>query len=139
MRDQLFVNLLGTAPPFVLTALLVCMVMAGTLVMLFRHVETAAGPARIGWTALTALVAGVGVWTTHFVAMLGYRPDLALVYDEPTTFLSAVAGVAFVGGPIAGSFFVDVRWRGFMGGIAGLGVGAMHFTGMSALQGCLVA
>lgn len=139
MRDQLFVNLLGTAPQSVLTALLVCMVMAGTLVLLFRHVETAAGPARIGWTALTALVAGVGVWTTHFVAMLGYRPDLALVYDGPTTFLSAVAGVAFVGGPIAGSFFVDVRWRGFMGGIAGLGVGAMHFTGMSALQGCLVA
>ena len=138
MRDYVFLNLLGTAPQFVLTALLVCATMAGTLVLLFRHVETTTGRPRLGWTALTALVAGVGVWTTHFVAMLGYRPDLSLVYDGVTTFLSAVVGVVLVGGPIAASFFVPARFRPVAGGFAGLGVGAMHFAGMSALQGCLI-
>ncbi|WP_299820271.1 EAL domain-containing protein [uncultured Jannaschia sp.] len=139
MREYVFLNLLGTAPIYVLTALLVCMVMAGTLILLFHHIDSTSGRIRIGWAALSALVAGVGVWTTHFVAMLGYRPDLTLVYDGLTTFVSAVAGVALVGGPIAASFFVTGWRRATAGAFAGLGVGAMHFTGMSALQGCLLA
>jgi diguanylate cyclase (GGDEF)-like protein len=129
-------ELLGTSVEFVLTALVVCAVMAATLVLLLNHVREASARTHLGWVALVALVAGIGVWTTHFVAMLGFRPDAALSFDAATTLFSALVGVALVGGPIASSCFAEGARKAACGALAGAGVGAMHFTGMAALEGC---
>ena len=86
-----------------------------------------------------SVVAGIGVWTTHFIAMLGYRPDIALGYDPGFTLASALVGIALIGGPLAATVLVRRRWQKILlGAAAGAGVGAMHFTGMSALQGCAI-
>ncbi|MCB8837020.1 EAL domain-containing protein [Aurantimonas sp. VKM B-3413] len=126
--------------PLVLTALFVCVTMAAILVYLIRRAQAVRSSRRYFWMTTIALVAGVGVWTTHFVAMLGFRPDTALGYDLTVTLASLAIGVVGVGLPMALTVIVARRWqRGVLGALAGAGVGAMHFTGMAALQGCLTS
>ena len=85
----------------------------------------------------TAVVAGTGVWTTHFVAMLGYRTDLVLSYNLATTLASAAAAVLAVGMPLAFSIVCPPGWiRLAAGAASGLGIGVMHISGMAALENC---
>lgn len=70
--------------------------------------------------------------------MIGYRPDAALTYDLALTTISIIVGITLVGLPIAASLFVESEHlRVGLGVVAGLGVAAMHLTGMSALENCL--
>lgn len=124
---------------YVLAALIVATVMAATIMILARRVTKLRGTQRTLWAALLASVAGIGVWTTHFVAMLGFRPDMMLAYDSGMTLASAMVGILCVGGPLAIS--CHLRWRAarvVCGVLSGLGVGAMHFTGIQALRGCAI-
>jgi signal transduction histidine kinase len=86
---------------------------------------------RAMWTAVAAVVAGCGVWATHFVAMLAFRPGLPLAYDVTLTIASVVVAVStiWVGLLLA----LRRAWRAAGGAVIGLAVGAMHFVGMSAL------
>ena len=123
---------------FILTAAVVCVAMGATLVLLRRNLLVSEGINRKAWMVWIAIISGLGVWTTHFVAMIGYRPDAALTYDLPFTALSVGVGIVCVGLPLAFAWNTTVRRRAaFLGALSGLGVAAMHFTGMSALQGCL--
>jgi len=86
---------------------------------------------RNAWVAGAAVVTGSGVWATHFVAMLAFKPGLPINYDVGITMLSVVVAIAFS----AAGFHVARRQGGALGGaIVGLGVGAMHYTGMAALE-----
>jgi diguanylate cyclase (GGDEF)-like protein len=136
MTASLFQAAAAHSSGFVATALTICVVAGWLLAELLRRSETK--PARrLRWQGGTALVAGLGVWTTHFIAMLGYRPDMALGYDGPTTAASALIAVLAVGVPFAASARpTGWRRRTGLGALAGLGIGAMHYTGMLALEGC---
>jgi len=70
----------------VLLAGLVCLLASFTAFSLLRR---AASPdKRSGyWLVATALVTGFGVWATHFIAILAFRPGLAIGYDPVLTFL----------------------------------------------------
>lgn len=48
---------------------------------------------RFAWLALAAFVSGTGIWSTHFVAMLAYQPDLPMGYDAALTLLSVLAAI----------------------------------------------
>ncbi len=121
----------------ILTALGVVSVMSATVVILARRASGRTGGERTFWALSLAGVAGIGVWTTHFVAMLGFRPDLVLGYDLGVTLVSAILALTCVGGPLAATCYLRApRARLLCGVVAGLGVGLMHFTGMRALQGC---
>lgn len=123
---------------FVLTSFVNCVVAGWLLAKLMRRVADTNPARRPQWLAGTAVVAGLGVWTTHFVAMLGYRPDLMLSYGGLTTAVSAVVAVLAVGVPLAVTPLLGSwRWRATLGAVAGLGVGAMHYAGMMALEGCI--
>ena len=125
---------------FVATALVVCAIMSAIVLTVLDRASSVDGSLRYKWMAVSAAVAGLGVWTTHFVAMLGFRPDIVLGYDPMVTIVSMFVGILFVGLPLAATVLVQTRAaRMALGAIAGLGVGAMHFTGMSALQGCLAS
>jgi diguanylate cyclase (GGDEF)-like protein len=122
----------------VLAAATICTLSAWLTVHLLRKAEAAPANRRVRWLTGTALAAGLGVWTTHFMGMLGYRTDVILGYHYGTTVLSAVIAVIAVGVPFALSALPRSRLsRGFLGAMSGLGIGAMHITGMSALEGCL--
>lgn len=122
---------------FVLAAVTICALSAWLMVHLLRKAEAAPRARQVRWLFGAALAAGLGVWTTHFMAMLGYRTDIILGYHFGTTVVSAVIAVIAVGLPFALSALPSSRsLRGAFGAVAGVGIGAMHVTGMAALQGC---
>ncbi|GGE08353.1 bifunctional diguanylate cyclase/phosphodiesterase [Aureimonas endophytica] len=136
--ETLFTLAVAHSPSFVAGAAVICLTTGWFLASLLTQMEEA-WPRRQPYRLVaTAMVAGLGVWTTHFVAMLGYRPDVAVEYDPAITFASATIAVLAVGLPLAVSATVSrAGARLVLAGLAGLGIGAMHATGMAALSGCL--
>ncbi len=122
---------------FVFAAVVICLVAGWLIADLMRTIGDAELVHRYRWLAGTAVVAGLGVWTTHFVAMLGYRPDMVLSFDDTTTIFSALIAVLVAGLPLAvARLFPSWRIRAVAGAIAGLGIGGMHYAGMAAIEGC---
>jgi NO-binding membrane sensor protein with MHYT domain len=97
----------------------------------------ASGRSRRNWLLTAASAIGTGIWTMHFVAMLGFSVSgTEIRYDVPLTILSLLVAMVVVG---AGVFAVGYgRDRGralFLGGLTtGLGVASMHYLGMVALR-----
>ena len=86
------------------------------------------------WTGLAAVVAGLGIWSTHFVAMLAYLPGLPIGYDLETTLLSVGAAVVVTGLGWAAALG-ERRGMALLGGaVVGAGVGTMHYIGMAAVE-----
>lgn len=94
---------------------------------------------RAWWLTMAALaIGGTGIWTMHFVAMMGFSVvGLPIRYDVGLT--AASAGLAI--GAVGIGLFIVMRGtkaktvRVIVGGLfAGLGVAAMHFTGMYAMH-----
>ncbi|MFJ8052701.1 MHYT domain-containing protein [Streptomyces luteogriseus] len=92
---------------------------------------------KAGWLALGAASIGCGIWTMHFIAMIGFHVEETRVrYDAATTVLSLLVAVAVVG---VGVFIVGHRGTGGVtlavaGAITGLGVAGMHYLGMAAMR-----
>ncbi|WAJ27289.1 EAL domain-containing protein [Antarcticirhabdus aurantiaca] len=125
---------------FVLLAACVCTLMAILVVTFGEHARGMRGRRRIGWLAAIAVIAGFGVWTTHFVAIIGYRPDIVWSFDLRLTLASALLSILLAGGPLALAAIMRRRAASMAcGATAGLGIGAMHFTGMAALEGCVAS
>ncbi|MFF3074994.1 MHYT domain-containing protein [Kitasatospora sp. NPDC057904] len=97
----------------------------------------ATGTGRRNWLLTAAAAIGTGIWTMHFVAILGLTVDgTELRYDVPLTMLSLAVAIMVVG---AGVYAVGYgRQRALailLGGLGtGLGVAAMHYTGMAAIR-----
>jgi NO-binding membrane sensor protein with MHYT domain len=96
-----------------------------------------AGFARGRWLCLAAVAVGAtGIWTMHFIAMLGYTiPGQQILYNVPLTIASMLIAIAVVG---VGLFIVGFGNGGLTplvagGAIVGIGVAAMHYLGMSAM------
>jgi diguanylate cyclase (GGDEF)-like protein len=88
---------------------------------------------RAAWVLLTGLVAGCSIWATHFIAMLSYSTGLKAGFLP----LGTLASLLIAGIFMAGAFGAAAFARGAAGKVAGgvltsLGVGAMHYVGMSA-------
>jgi diguanylate cyclase (GGDEF)-like protein len=86
------------------------------------------------WAALAAVVSGLGIWATHFVAMLAYEPDVPVGYDFTTT-LASVAAAVLVTGMGWGIALIKRPAMALMGGaVIGAGVATMHYIGMAAVE-----
>ncbi|MFJ2433244.1 MHYT domain-containing protein [Streptomyces anulatus] len=90
-----------------------------------------------GWLALGAAAIGSGIWTMHFVAMMGFHvAETPVTYDLQQTVLSLVVAIVVVG---AGVFVVGYRGATRTALLAaglttGLGVAAMHYIGMASMR-----
>jgi NO-binding membrane sensor protein with MHYT domain len=95
------------------------------------------GRSRRNWLLVGATAIGAGIWTLHFIAMLGFGVIGSSVrYNVPLTLLSLVLAIVVVG---MGIFIVGYgRSRTvslLLGGLLmGLGVATMHYSGMAAVQ-----
>ncbi len=96
------------------------------------------GSARIRWLVVAAFSIGItGIWVMHFIAMLGFAiPGETIRYNVPVTLLSMLLAVAFVliGLLVVGRGKATVRRLLIAGVVTGLGVAAMHYTGMLAMR-----
>ncbi len=93
------------------------------------------GPAAVLWTAFGALAMGSGVWAMHFIGMLALEVPIPLGYESRLTTLSAVPVVLATGATLWLLARRATHTGAVMaGGILGLGMVAMHYLGVHALQ-----
>ncbi|MFB8237048.1 MHYT domain-containing protein [Kitasatospora purpeofusca] len=92
---------------------------------------------RLGWLLLGAAEIGCGIWTMHFLAMLGFTVSgSTILYNVPLTLCSLVLAIVVCG---LGILYVGYRPRRLStlligGTVMGLGVAAMHYLGMAAMH-----
>ncbi|MFY1631944.1 MHYT domain-containing protein [Solwaraspora sp. WMMB335] len=93
---------------------------------------------RTWWLVLAAFaIGGTAIWTMHFMAMLGFGVvGTQIRYDTAVTTASALIAIVSVG---IGLFLVGIGRPSLVkiltgGMITGLGVAAMHYTGMAAMR-----
>ncbi|WP_043684847.1 MHYT domain-containing protein [Streptomyces xylophagus] len=95
------------------------------------------GASKRNWLTLASVAIGSGIWTMHFVAMLGFSVEgTPIRYDVPLTVLSLLMSIGVVAAGVftAGYGRSRVTSVAFGGIGTGLGVAAMHYTGMAALD-----
>ncbi|MDB5452975.1 MAG: integral rane sensor hybrid histidine kinase [Caulobacteraceae bacterium] len=90
---------------------------------------------RWSWLALAGLVAGSGVWATHFIAMLAYQPSLRIGYEVIGTAASLLFAIAGMGVAFSLTLLPGRRAEVLAGGaIAGLTIAGMHYIGIAAVR-----
>ena len=118
-------------------AALICVISMVTAFRFKDMARKANGSMRLRWLAVCALVAGGGVWATHFMAMLAYSPGLPLAFDLELTLLSLAVAVLGLGG----GFWIAIRSKPSIalagGALAGLSVAAMHYIGTASVRSAL--
>src|SRR6202047_3954772 len=128
----------GTYNPYLVAlSILVASFASYTALDLSGHAGPARGFARRVWLVAAAIAMGGGIWSMHFVAMLAFIMPMPMSYDIGLTTLSLVVAMFVTGG----GFYVISRQSGsplrlvLSGIFMGLGIAAMHYTGMAAMRG----
>ncbi len=114
---------------------LVAVLAAWTALDLFRQVRSRQGATRLVWLAIAATAMGGGIWSMHFIAMLGSESGLAVRYDPTLTIASFL--LAVIGSSLA--FLIAAGRPGrrrmvLAGAVMGASICAMHYVGMAALR-----
>jgi len=113
---------------------LICLLASYTAFSLAGRAVEASRRSRLAWIATAGVATGSGVWATHFIAMLAFQPDLPVTYALDRTILSIVIAALVSGLGLAVAMIPFLATRILGGLIIGAGIGAMHYTGMSAVH-----
>jgi PAS domain S-box-containing protein len=122
--------------PLVALSILIAICASYTALTLAGRVTVARGRTRLVWLLGGSIAMGSGIWSMHFVAMLAFHLPVTIAYDVPLVALSYLAAVA------ASAFALFVASRPKVGTVRllaaglllGLGVVAMHYTGMASVR-----
>jgi diguanylate cyclase (GGDEF)-like protein len=119
----------------VLVAVLICALTAWTAWYLYSTASQSLGLRRQAWILQTAVVAGSGIWATHFIAMLAFRSTLPITYDPLLTLWSLLIAISVtgIGFCVIGSESSKVRILA-ASAVIGLGIATMHYSGMNAMN-----
>ena len=90
---------------------------------------------RFAWITAAAMAMGGGIWSMHFIAMLAFSLPLTVYYSLPVTLVSLLIAIAVTGL----GFAIIAGGHGLprllvAGSVMGVGIAAMHYTGMSAMR-----
>ncbi|MHC2373016.1 diguanylate cyclase (GGDEF)-like protein [Bradyrhizobium diazoefficiens] len=112
----------------------VCLLASAAAISLFQRARAASGGARVSWIALDVVVAGCGIWATHFIAMQAYGPGAGGAYnirDRSVADLRDCGHLRRAEHLVSATRTIPVALGG---AVVGGGVAAMHYTGMMALE-----
>jgi diguanylate cyclase (GGDEF)-like protein len=113
----------------------ICWLASAVAISLLHRARASQGRTRAVWVGLDAAVSGCGIWATHFVAMLAYDPGTGAGYNIPITLISLVFAIAISAVGLGIASLDDRQSTVALGGaVVGIGVAAMHYTGMMALE-----
>ncbi|QLF70961.1 EAL domain-containing protein [Peteryoungia desertarenae] len=122
-------------PVSLIFAVLICVSGSLLTMRLFARVRATRSTARWSWLALASVVGGASIWTTHFVAMMGYDAGVATGYDPKLTLLSLILAMSVTAIGFAISASAGQSGLVEAGGVVvGLGVASMHYIGMAGYQ-----
>jgi NO-binding membrane sensor protein with MHYT domain/nitrogen-specific signal transduction histidine kinase len=106
------------------------------LVLAARVAATSGSSTSRYWLIGGALSMGSGIWSMHFIGMLAFRLPIPMSYNIPITVLSLL-----IAGVVSGFALYTVSRRSLSTGrlacaglLMGLGIAAMHYTGMAAME-----
>ena len=114
-------------------AAFVCVAMSVVCSIMLSRMNATTGLLKRIWIAGTALILSAGIWTTHFISMLAYEPGVGFVFDVFWTVTSLGISILFNLTAIA-LIAANRPWLRLLGATTlGLGIGAMHYSGMSGI------
>ena len=117
---------------FVVVAGVLCLFACFTAMSTIARARACKGRLCVIWLVAAGLVAGAGIWGTHFIAMLAYRSGLPVGYDAGLTALSVVIAATLCG---VGFGLALSRFGAIVGGaVTGAAISAMHYVGMAAVR-----
>jgi NO-binding membrane sensor protein with MHYT domain/two-component sensor histidine kinase len=97
-----------------------------------------AGRHRQEWLLVVAgaLVIGLGIWSMHFIGMLGFHLPIVVSYDVWITLLSLAMAVAGCGASLVLVNSGVLSTGKLLGGgtLIGFAIVSMHYTGMAAMR-----
>jgi diguanylate cyclase (GGDEF)-like protein len=128
---------IGTYNSWLVTlSFLVAVCVSYTALNLASRVATAQRKYVRLWLAGGAFAMGVGIWSMHFIGMLAFSLPIPLAYDVPLTLASLVVAILVSGFAlgIASRPQGGVRRLATGATIMGLGIAAMHYSGMEAIR-----
>lgn len=123
---------------FVLASLAIAMIAAFSGLSLTQGVSRMSETVRKITVSASAVILGWGIWSMHFVAMLGLSLPIAFYFDPLVTLISALTAILFMGLALVIVHF-GRRTRGkivIAGTVVGIGIPVMHYIGMSGMELC---
>ena len=128
----------GHNPWLVAISLVVALVAGATGLSLTRDMSAKTVDQRKLAVALAAVALGGGIWSMHFIAMLGLRLPILFYYDAAITLASALIAILMVALALVLLHFLprSPRIIALAGAIVGVGILAMHYVGMAGMQLC---
>ena len=124
-------------PGLVLLSVIVAVLTSG-MALQTAHIARIADSARYRNLAIGtgAVALGGGIWTMHFIGMLAFQLPTLVKYSATITLLSSLPGFAAAALALRILSSPDVSFMRLLGAgmLVGLGIGAMHYSGMAAMQ-----
>ncbi|TKJ69098.1 histidine kinase [Pseudomonas viridiflava] len=123
-------------PSLVMISVLIAVLASYTALDLAGRVASAKGRAVHCWIAGGAIAMGIGIWSMHFIGMLAFVLPFKLGYDIPLTLCSLLIAMVSSGFALwlVNQPQMPVLQWGLGALFMGLGISAMHYTGMAALR-----
>jgi NO-binding membrane sensor protein with MHYT domain/CheY-like chemotaxis protein len=120
----------------VLVSLAVAILASYTALTLALRIRVATRQAAPAWLLGGGFVMGTGIWAMHFVGMLALTLPVEIAYDVGVTLFSLLIAI------VVSTFALHIasrqqvgRWALVVAGIAmGVGICAMHYVGMAAIE-----
>ena len=104
---------------------------------LVDRLKDARGRVWFGWLIGGATADGIGIWSMHFTAMLGYRLPLPVQYDWPTVAISLLVGIFGSAAALIALSQSEIGWLCTWGAgifMGGMGISGMHYSAMAAMR-----
>src|SRR5229473_1172126 len=130
-------TVIGTYDPYLVALSFVVACLASYAALdLGGRIKASRGWARLAWLATAAIAMGGGIWSMHFIAMLAFFMPMPVSFDFGLTILSLVVAIGVTG---VGFFVIGTRQATALqfvpsGIVMGIGIVAMHYTGMAAAE-----
>ncbi|SMX32095.1 MHYT domain-containing protein [Actibacterium lipolyticum] len=126
------------SPLLVLASFAVALMAAFTGMSLTKGISNQPLAERKLSIVMAAIALGGGIWSMHFVAMLGVRLPVLFFYDALTTLISALIAILMAGVALLIMHFLPrtPSSTNIAGTILGIGIATMHYVGMSGMQNC---
>jgi diguanylate cyclase (GGDEF)-like protein len=120
----------------VIVSVIVAILASYTALDLATRISASRGEAQRVWLSGGAFSMGMGIFSMHFVGMLAFSLPIAVGYDVITTLLSLAIAIVVSGFALFIVSRETLGVRRLTGGavLMGLGICAMHYTGMAAME-----
>ncbi|MBF8670253.1 EAL domain-containing protein [Pseudomonas putida] len=119
----------------VFVAVAICAIGSFFAIKLLQHAYRSTGLMRWVWVCVSGVITGLGIWTTHFVAMLAYMPGIQSGRSIGLTIMSLVVAIGLTIASFAVALTPGLKGARWLGGaLTGCGVAVMHHTGMAAYE-----